>query len=128
MQPVQPPMRRVLRTYKTTYVLPEGGDSYEPDGEPWEDTYDVVKWGNLTRASTLEQIVEAAMDGIRSEGCETHFSSDTWQPAGWYAMGTYKRPLAEVQEEKTLHLEGFTEQESRAIYDDLRKRGQAGAA
>jgi hypothetical protein len=111
-------MKRVLRTFTTTYR--QEGEEFVREGEPWEDTYDVVKWGGLHAGSTLEEIVEAAVDGIRSEGCETDYSSDPdWQPAGWYAAQTYTNPHTSAREEKTLHLDGFTEAESRAIHAEI---------
>jgi hypothetical protein len=113
-------MKRILRTFTTTYVLPDGSEEFIRDGEPWEDTYDVVKWGDLHAGSTLEEIVEAAVEGIRSEGCETQYSSEPhWQPAGWYASQPYTHPHTDAREEKTLHLEGFTERESRAIHAEI---------
>ena len=76
--------------------------------------------------------VDVAADILAREGvtrgrwCD--YSSTEWAPYGWYAVESYTHPGTGETTERTLHLHGFTEGESRQLYSIMTTSALAGAA
>ncbi|MFF4777667.1 hypothetical protein ACFY05_33050 [Microtetraspora fusca] len=108
---------RTLQIFTTSGRVTEDGDWNPATKSVWETK---IELDELGPAATVKEVAEAAADQIERAGCDNEYSSHPdWQPNGWYSAETYTNPYSGDREEKTLHLKGFSEAESREIHRRL---------
>lgn len=108
-------MERTITAHTVTYA-------------PWEEGQDEpTKLGTFTSVLPVAldpwdedlTIVDKAVDILRREVYATEPSCSKWAPHVWYSAEPYEHPYTGIREEVTAHLNGFTADESRAIYASL---------
>jgi len=116
-------MRRIKITYDIT--TPESAADGEFSETGWideegreitPDSYDLDEYETETAA-----VIALAVKEIGN--CVEPSNSPTWHPHTWYTDSDPDRDYSTGAETRqSYHLEGFTEEEERAIYSELKKR------
>lgn len=115
-------MTRTITTYTVTYAPWEEGQD-----EPTKlDTFTDVLPVEINPWDEDSTIVGEAVDILRTKVYATEPSCSQWASNVWYSAEPYQHPYSGNREEVTAHLNGFTDEESRAIYAAITAR-QEGA-
>lgn len=104
-------MTKAITFYLTTYAA-------------WEEGQDEPT--KLSTESTTEPMadVEATVAMLKLWGYTEYSSYPDWQRHGWYSPEPYIHPYSGEREERSAHLEGFTDDESRAIHAAVMGKGR----
>lgn len=112
-------MTRMIKSFAVTGRHGRDGDwdpaslSVEQDEANLDELYE------LSPNATLAEVAQAAVDVLEKLGCNHEYSSwPEWQPHGWYSAEPYQNPHTGKHEERSAHLKGFSEEESRLIHSE----------
>lgn len=106
-------------SYTSTYAPWEDGQD-EPT-KIGEDTGETVcepdEWEREDYPTAVEYAAHLLTDRYYvMRGSADNYSSSDWYAHGWYAPEPYENPYTGECTETTLHLDGFTDEEARAVY------------